>query len=56
MISDDKKTVAEPTANNTEDQQEKPLENPFNDNNNKEITAEDVKSEQDFKEAQTERD
>jgi len=46
----------EKNANPENDQQKLNVKNPFNENDNKVITPQDVEGEQDFKEAQTERD
>jgi hypothetical protein len=60
FMTDDKNKTTEPsqTTNNTEGKDEEPLhvQNPFNKNDNKKITPQDIESEQEFKEAQTERD
>ena len=40
----------------TQCEQALPVKNPFNENDNKKITPQDLESEQEFKEAQTERD
>lgn len=58
-MTDDKDQTTEPaqSTDNTKDGDKKlQVQNPFNKNNNKEITQQDVESEQEFKEAQTERD
>jgi hypothetical protein len=58
--TDNRNNTTEPpqnTGNNkVEEQEQLHVKNPFNKNDNKVITQEDVKSEQEFKEAQTERD
>jgi len=46
----------EKDTNAKSDQQKLNVKNPFNENDNKIITPQDVEGEQDFKEAQTERD
>jgi hypothetical protein len=60
-MTDDKNKSIEPAQtsndnNNKEEEQSLPVKNPFNKNDNKKITPQDVESEQEFKEAQTERD
>jgi hypothetical protein len=42
--------------NNSEEEKTLPVKNPFNQNDNKKITPQDIENEQEFKEAQTERD
>ena len=53
-----KATERAQTNDNNGNEEEKPLpvKNPFNENDNKKITPQDLESEQEFKEAQTERD
>jgi hypothetical protein len=51
----DKKHSDNVPVNESSDEQ-LPVKNPFDDSDNKKITAEDVENEQQFKEAQTERD
>ena len=46
----------EKDTNAKRDQQKLNVKNPFNENDNKIITPKDVEGEQEFKEAQTERD
>ena len=59
-MTDDKNKTTAPAQNtddNMEEEQEQlHVKNPFNKNDNKTITTEDVEGEQEFKEAQTERD
>jgi len=59
-MTDNKNKPNEPEQNTGTDKtvEEKPLnvKNPFNKNDNKTITPEDVEGMQEFKEAQTERD
>ena len=59
-MTDDKNKTTEPaqTSNDNNNEEEKvlPVKNPFNENDNKKITEQDLESEQEFKEAQTERD
>ncbi len=60
-MTDDKNKTTEPAQtsndnNGNEDEQALPVKNPFNENDNKKITPQDLESEQEFKEAQTERD
>ena len=59
-MEDNKNKTTEPaqTSNNNNSEEEKalPVKNPFNQNDNKKITPQDLESEQEFKEAQTERD
>jgi len=60
-MTDDKNKTNEPLQtsndnNNNEEEQVLPVKNPFNENDNKKITPQDLESEQEFKEAQTERD
>ncbi len=60
-MADDKKKTTEPeqTSNdnsNSEEEKALRIKNPFNENDNKKITPQDLESEQEFKEAQTERD
>ncbi|HEY2726766.1 MAG TPA: hypothetical protein VGI61_06310 [Parafilimonas sp.] len=60
-MTDDKNKTTEPAqtsndTNNSGEEQALPVKNPFNENDNKKITQQDLESEQEFKEAQTERD
>jgi len=60
-MANDKNKQTKPDQNEKDtnaksDQQKLNVKNPFNENDNKIITPEDVEGEQDFKEAQTERD
>jgi hypothetical protein len=60
-MTDDKNKTTEPAqtsndTNNSEEEKALPVKNPFNENDNKKITPQDLESEQEFKEAQTERD
>jgi hypothetical protein len=60
-MEDNKNKTTEPVPpssnkNNSEENEALQVKNPFNKNNNKKITPEDLESEQEFKEAQTERD
>lgn len=59
-MTDDKDKTTEPTQtpdnNNGSNEDVLHVKNPFNQNDNKTITQEDIESEQEFKEAQTERD
>ena len=62
-MANDKNKQTKPDQNDKEkdtdaksDQQKLNVKNPFNENDNKIITPQDVEGEQDFKEAQTERD
>jgi hypothetical protein len=60
-MTDDKNKTTQPAQtsnnnNNSEEEKTLPVKNPFNENDNKKITPQDLESEQEFKEAQTERD
>jgi hypothetical protein len=58
-MEDNKNKTTGPASsdkNNTEKNEALEVKNPFNKNDNKKITPEDLESEQEFKEAQTERD
>ena len=59
-MNDDKNKLQpaqnEEAANKENEEQQLHVKNPFNKNDNKVITPEDVESEQKLKEAQTERD
>jgi hypothetical protein len=60
-MTDDKNKTTQPdqtSANDNARDEEKalPVHNPFDKNDNRKITPEDLEREQEFKEAQTERD
>lgn len=59
-MTDNKSKTTEPLQNANDDKKENEkvlnVQNPFNKNDNKKITPDNMESEQEFKEAQTERD